>query len=145
MSSLKEAMKNEAVRRTVAVDCCALIEREVDAKGGLTGMAIKTGYKAVKGIKPGFIDKVVYDLLPEFAEALEPIHQEAVAKGQPVDAYFQANAARAADALLAITDRKAERSTNTVAKSGYAKLRGMAKANVESAVPGLAQIITRHA
>ncbi len=81
--SLKDAFANEATRRTIAQECSALIEREVDSKGGLSGMAIKTGYKAVKGIKPGFIDKVVYDLLPEFAAALEPLHEEARAKGQP--------------------------------------------------------------
>ena len=54
------------------------------------------------------------------------------------------NASRVADALLAITDKKAERSTNGVVKSAYGKLRGMAKSNVESAIPGLAKIVSNY-
>jgi hypothetical protein len=144
MSTLKDAISEEAGRKAVAVQCVALIEREVDQKGGLTGVALKTGYKAVKGIKPGFIDRVVYDLLPEFADAVEPIVAEARAKNAPIAAYLDANASRVADALLAITDKKADRSTNGVVKSAYGKLRGMAKSNVETAIPGLAKIVAAH-
>lgn len=135
---------DESGRKAVAAECVALIEREVDQKGGLTGVALKTGYKAVKGIKPGFVDKVVFDLLPEFAIALEPMANEARAKNVPVGQYLDSNASRVADALLAITDKKAERSTNGVVKSAYGKLRGMAKSNVESAIPGLAKIVANY-
>lgn len=144
MPSLKEAIATESTRKSVAAECLSLVEREVDAKGGLTGVALKTGYKAVRGIKPGFLDKVVFDLLPEFADAIEPLVGEARASGKPVEAFLAQNAGRVADALLAITDKKAERSTNGVVKSAYGKLRGMAKSNVEAAVPGLAAIVARH-
>jgi hypothetical protein len=144
MTSLIDSLKDEATMTQAVKDCCALIDGEVEKKSGLSGMAIKAGYKTVKGIKPGFIDKVVRELLPEFAEVLDPIQQEAIQKGQPVAAYFEANASRVADALLAITDRKAERSSNKVVKGAYAKLRGMAKANVEAAVPGLAELTVNH-
>lgn len=144
MPSLKEAIADVAVRQAVATECLALVENEVDAKGGLTGVALKTGYKAVRGIKPGFLDKVVYDLLPEFADAVAPLVGEARASGKPIEAYLASNAGRVADALLAITDKKAERSTNAVVKGAYGKLRGMAKSNVEASVPGLARIIARH-
>ncbi len=144
MPSLLEAIANEATKNAAVKDCIALIDDEVEKRSGLSGMAIKAGYKTVKGIKPGFIERVVHDLLPEFARAIDPIQAEAVQKGQPVEAYFQANASRVADALLAITDQKAERSTNKVVKSAYGKLRGIAKANVESAVPGLAAITEKH-
>lgn len=144
MPSLKEAIADLAIRKNVAAECLSLVEREVDAKGGLTGVALKTGYKAVRGIKPGFLDKVVYDLLPEFADAVEPFVSEARAGGKPIEGHLSSNASRVADALLAITDKKAERSTNSVVKGAYGKLRGMAKSNVESAVPGLARIIALH-
>ena len=75
---------------------------------------------------------------------MEPIVGEARAKGTPVASYIDANATRVADALLAITDRKAERSTNGAVKGAYSKLRGMAKSNVESAIPGLAKIVAAH-
>jgi hypothetical protein len=145
MPSLVDALSNEATKNAAVKDCCALVDDEVERKGGLSGMAIKAGYKTVKGIKPGFIENVVSALLPEFAAALEPLEKEASQKGQPVGAYFQANSSRVADALLAVTDARAERSQNKVVKSAYGKLRGMAKSNVEAAVPGLARLVEKHA
>lgn len=145
MPSLNEVLSDESRRKALAAECMQLIEREVDQKGGLGGVAVKTGFKAVRGIKPGFVEKVVYDLLPEFGAAIEPFAAEARAQGKDVPTHLGANAARVADALLSITDKKAERSTNGVVKSAYGKLRGMAKSNVESAVPGLARIFAQYA
>jgi len=144
MPSLKDILVDEARRKSLAAECMSLIEREVDAKGGLGGVAVKTGFKAVRGIKPGFVEKVVYDLLPEFADAIEPLAAEARGQGKDVPTFFAANAPRVADALLAITDKKAERSSNGVVKSAYGKLRGMAKSNVESAIPGLAKLVASY-
>lgn len=126
-------------------DCVALIDAEVADKGGLTGLAIKAGYRTVQGIKPGFVRNVVTDLLPEFAQALDPLYQEAKAKARGVREYFDANASRVADALLSITDEKAKRSKSGMVKGTYEKLRGSAKKNVESAVPRLGAMIEKHA
>ncbi len=145
MPSLVDALANESTKNAAVKDCVALVDDEVEKKSGLSGMAIKAGYKTVKGIKPGFIENVVNALLPEFAAALDPIEKEAAAKGQRPGAYFAANASRVADALLAVTDARAERSQNKVVKGAYGKLRGIAKSNVESAVPGLAAIVEKHA
>jgi len=144
MPSLKDIIVDETRRKTLAGECMALIEHEVDSKGGLGGIAVKTGFKAVRGIKPGFVEKVVYDLLPEFADAIEPFANEAKSQGKDVVAHISTNAPRVADALLAITDKKAERSSNGVVKSAYGKLRGMAKSNVESAIPGLAKLVKNY-
>lgn len=145
MPSLTDALTDPAKKPAIVADCLVLIDQEVADKGGLSGMAIKAGYAAVKGIKPGFVQNVVDDLVPEFAKALDPIYAEAHAKGASVDAHFTANAGRVADALLAITDGKAQRSKSGVVKGTYDKLRGTAKKNVESAVPRLGKLILKHA
>jgi hypothetical protein len=141
MPSLVDALNDPSKKPTIVEDCLALIDAEVKTKN----LFIKAGYKTVSGIKPGFIRNVVSDLLPEFAGALEPMHQEAVSAGKDVVAHFSSNAGRAADAMLSITDKKAERSTNGVVKKAYGSLRGMAKSNVEAAIPALARLITKHA
>src|SRR5580693_8935920 len=110
MPSLTEALTGETKKSAVIEDCVTLIDAEVADKGGLTGLAIKAGYKTVQGIKPGFVRQVVTDLLPEFAVALEPIYQEARTSGHTVREHFSSNTARVADALLTITDDKAKRS-----------------------------------
>lgn len=145
MATLTELLTSDAKKNAVVDDCCSLIDSEVSDKGGLSGLAIKAGYSAVKGIKPGFVKHVVTDLLPEFARALDPVYTEAKASGKSVSDYFLGNGSRVADALLSITDTKAANSKSGVVKSTYDKLRGTAKKNVEAAVPRLGKLIERHA
>jgi len=145
MPHLAEALTSESRRSLVVDDCLALIDAEVADKGGLTGLAIKAGYKTIQGVKPGFVRQVVGDLLPEFAAALESLYQEAKANGRGVREYFNANANRAADALLTITDDRAKRTKSGMVKGTYEKLRGSAKKNVEAAVPRVAAMIEKHA
>ena len=143
MSTLGEIL--EAKKPEVVDDCLHLIESEVDDKGGLSGFAIKAGYKTIRGVKPGFIKQAVHDLLPEFAKALDPLYQEAKTNNTPVGDLFKSNPSRVADALLAITDAKAERSKSGVVKGTYDKLRGTAKKNVEAAVPRLGSMVQKYA
>jgi hypothetical protein len=142
--SLVEALTDETKKPLIVKDCCALIDEEVKDKGGISGLAIKAGYGAVKGIKPGFVEHAVEDLLPEFAKALDPIYADAKAQNKPVAEFFASNASRVADALLAITDAKAQRAKSGVAKGAYEKLRGSAKKNVEQAVPRLGRLMEKH-
>lgn len=144
MSKLAEVLSSPDKKAQVVEDCLRIIDDEVADKGGLGGMAIKTGYRAVKGVKPGFVEKVVNDLLPEFADAIDPIYEEAKAQGRPVKQHFVDNSDRVADNLLAITDGKAERSKNNLVKKTYGKLRGQAKTHVTAAVPRLGELIQKH-
>ena len=126
-------------------DACRVLDQEVADKGGITGIAIKGAYKLVQGIKPGFIHEIVDALLDDFLGALDPIYQEATSKQRPAGAYVRENASRVADALLAVTDRRAKEAKRQVVRSAYEKLRGMAKKQVEGAAPRLGDLIERHA
>jgi Family of unknown function (DUF6918) len=144
MATLTEVLTSDSKRTIVVDDCLDLIDAEVGAKGGLSGLAIKAAYKAVQGVKPGFVRQVVSDLLPEFASALEPLYQEARSGNRPVGEYFNANSGRVAEALLSITDEKAKRARSGMVKGTYEKLRGSARKNVEAAVPRLAAMVEKH-
>lgn len=145
MAGLSDVLTSEDKRAAVVTDCLELLDREVGDKGGLSGLAIKAGYKAVQGVKPGFVKNVLNDLLPQFAAAVDPIHAEAKAKNASVADHFIAQKTRVADALLAITDRRAERTKFALVKATYDRLRGTAKSNVEAAVPRLGRLIEKHA
>jgi hypothetical protein len=142
--TLTDAIQDSAKKGVIVKDCCALVDEEVSAKGGLSGLAVKAGYKAVKGIKPGFIAEVVDKLLPEFAAAMDPIWEEAKTKGDAVG-HFTASKSRVAEALLAVTDGKAKNAKSAVVRSTYDTLRGSAKKNVEEAVPRLGKLLDKHA
>lgn len=142
--SLSDKLLDASRKSQVINDCCRLIDEEVDSKGGLSGFAVKAGYGAVKGVKPGFVPHVVEKLLPEFAGKLDPIWSEGVEKGKPAD-HLIANKSRVADALLSVTDAKAKSSSNSLVRGTYEKLRGSAKKHVEDAVPRLARLVQKHA
>lgn len=144
MSKLRDVLTDPERKGRVVEDCMGIIDAEVAEKRGFGGLAIKAGYRAVKGVKPGFVKRVVADLLPEFADAVDAIYQEAVDEGSAVASHFAANRSRVADTLLAITDGKAQRSKNRIVRGAYERLRGTAKKNVEAAVPRLGEVIDKH-
>jgi len=139
MSTLVTKLTAPEVRPKVVAACVDLVDREVDGKGGLSGIAIKTGYKVVKALKPGFVTSVVDTLLPEFAEALTPIHdRESGAGPDAFVKYVEGHREEVADALLQVTDARAGRAKNATVKKTYERLRPSAKDNVIAAVPNLA-------
>ena len=140
---LADALREESKKSAIVTDCCTLLDEEVSAKGGLSGIAVKAGYAAVKGIKPGFVKHTVEHLLPEFADKLDPIWEEAAKTASP-SGHLVSNKSRVADALLAVTDARAAKSTKGMVKSTYERLRSSAKKNVEEAVPRLAKLLEKH-
>lgn len=144
MPTLRELAAEGPKRAQVIDDACHVLDLEVADKTGLSGVAIKTGYKLVQGVKPGFVKQVVDDLLDEFLDGLDPIYQEAVSSGKKPGDHLRSNAPRMADALLAITDRKAENARRAAIKGMYLKLRPSAKKHVEAAAPRLADMLDRH-
>lgn len=144
MVSLKELAHEPTKRAEVIQDACRVLDQEVADKSGVSGIAIKTAYKVVQGVKPGFIPEVVDNLLDDFLDALEPMRQQAVASGQRPSRYLRENAGQMADALLAITDRRAERAQRAMIKKTYDRLRPTAKKHVEAAAPRLGDLVDKH-
>jgi hypothetical protein len=139
--NLNDVLNDEAKRASITEDVCRLVDEQVGNQRGISGVAVKAGYKLVQGVKPGFVRNVVEALLPEFAAALEPFREQAVTQGQSVASYFGAHSQEVAEALLAVTDGRAQASKHGSVKGAYGKLRGSARKNVERAVPGLGKII----
>lgn len=142
--NLNDVLNDDAKRAAIIEDVCRLVDDEVGKQKGLSGVAVKAGYKLVQGVKPGFVRRVVETLLPEFAAALEPIRAHALSQGQAVGSYFATHQQEVSEALLAVTDARATSSEHGSVKGAYGKLRGSARKNVESAVPGLGKIIEKY-
>lgn len=144
MASLTEQLSSGDKRQALVNDALKVLDQEVADKTGLTGMAIKGAYKLVQGIRPGFLRQVVEHLLDDFLVALDPVYQEAATKKRPSGVYFVEHKDRVADALLAVTDRRAQNAQSPTLKGAYQKLRSMAKKQVEGAAPRLANLLERH-
>ena len=145
MPSLREQMGTGDKREAVIVDACQVLDQEVADKGGLSGIAIKGAYKIVQGVRPGFVRDTVNNLLDDFLDAVDPIYQEAAQKKTPAGAYLRENTGRVAQALLAVTDKRAARAEGQAIKKTYEKLRPMAQKQVEGACPRLANLLEKHA
>lgn len=143
METLVEVLKDPVRTRAVVADGARMIDAEVASRGGLSGMALKAGYKTVKALKPGIIEEALGMLLPEFAPALDPHFAKGVASGD-VRAYFTAHADAIADALLAVTDGRRQRSKNAVIRRAYDGLRPQAKKHTSEAMPRVAELVKRH-
>lgn len=140
-------LKDAAKRPRIIDDCVKLIDAEVDGKGGLSGLAIKAGYKVVQSVKPGFVRESMDHLLDDFVHRLEPFYTQHLAKnGDPkaFGTFLGSKSTEVADALLGITDDKAKRAKNPGLKSAYDKLRPQAKKHVEEAVPRVGRTLAQH-
>jgi len=145
MASLIELAKDPAKRKAIVDDAARLLDAEVSDKRGFSGKAVKLAFRAVKGVSPGMIPMSIDALLDDFCTQIQPFWEEAQTKGLSARAHFNTQSSAIAGALLAITDARANRSTQRVLKSAYSKLRGQAVKHITEAMPRLADLVERHA
>jgi hypothetical protein len=100
-------------------------------------------YKMLKAFKPGAVPNTVDALFDDFIEALDKFHSDFDGAGS-FGGYLKTRDSEVAEALVQVTDRRAEKTKHNSLRKGYKKLRGSAKRNVQEAVPGLADLIDRY-
>ncbi len=141
---LTDKINSKSARTSLAVDCSQLIDEHVSAKTGISGMALKTAYKVIKGLGSDYIPAAISRLLPETLNALNPIWIEGIQYGDPV-AYLAQHSDRTADIILSTTDARIVNNGGGLVGTSYKQLRKSIKRDVVEAVPGLAKIIEKHA
>ena len=146
MSTLLEKLPLPDKREEIVNECVVLLDSEVKKKKGMSGLAVKAGYKVLKSFKPGAVYEVVNGLLDDFIVALEPYHAKYCDSAtQPTfGTYLTDHSQDVADALVKVTDQRAENSKHKALARGYFKLRPTAVRNVSDGVPGLASILDKH-
>lgn len=145
MATLAEILLTDENRPRLVRDCEQLIDAEVRDKSGVTGLAIKAGFKTVKAVKPGIIPDVIDFLLDDFVGAMEPHYADYVTSGAGEFPTFVVNRGdRIADDLLGITDRRAEKSKHRTLVKAYKKLRPKAQTQVVAAMPRLGTLIASY-
>lgn len=138
--TLASILADPARRARFVREGAAVVEAEVASKGGMTGLALKAGFRAVRGLRPGIVEELLDMLLPHFAPALEPLVAQAVASGD-VPHWFGGHAEELADAMLSVTDARAERSDQALLRSTYRSLRGQARVHTVQAMPSVGRLL----
>lgn len=143
MSELLERINQQ--RPAVIQSCVGLIENEVSSKRGMLSLPLKAGYKVIKGVKPGFVAHCVDFLLDDFCVAMEPYYSDWASKDAAtrggLDRTLSGQPDKVSEALLGVTDGRAQRATNRTLKKLYTKLRPRAKEHVKAALPGLGRTL----
>jgi hypothetical protein len=132
-------------RQQVLDDACRVLDEEVADKSGLGGITVKAAYAVVKGVKPGFIRQAVDHLLDEFLDIMNSFSDEARERQVKPGAVILENRSKVANALLAVTDRRAQNAESGMVRKSYDKLRPAAQRHVEAATPRLAQLLDKYA
>ena len=143
MPTLNDILMKTGVRDRVIRDGVVVIDEEVADRKGISGIAIKGGYAFVKKIKKNFVEDALDGLIDEFVTELDPFYQEHGSRAGFSD-FLVRNTSRVADGLLGVTDRRSQRTSQAALRKTYDKLRPMAKANVEQAVPRLSRMVQKH-
>ena len=145
MATLQEMLTPEVEPHLVA-DCQALIDGEVNGKGGVSGTAMKAAYKVAATFAPGYYTETIKSILPDMLDALEPFWAGFLESGTAeFGDYLAKRGEEAADALLSVTDRMADVSGRAAIVRAYKMVRGSAGRNIEAALPALGALLQTYA
>jgi len=141
--SLYDAIQDPDKRRSVIDDSNDILEAEVRSKGFM----VKTAFKVVKGIKPGFVPMAIDNLLDDFSQQLDPHFNEWDQGGRSgsLENHFTQNGTRIANDLLSVTDERARTAKSNTVKKAYNKLRPAATNHITAAMPRIAGLVLKHA
>jgi len=145
-ATLPEILLAPDIHPKVVADCYDLIEEEVSDKSGIAGTAVKLAYKTVTAFAPGHIRNMVETLLPELAEKLEPYWADFRASGSSeFGDYLVKRSDEVSEALLSVTDARAEASDRPTIVKAYRTVRGGAAKQVEAALPRVGDLVLKYA
>lgn len=146
MTELSAVLLDPANKDAVVADFAAAIDTEARSKKGVSGTVVKGAYLAVAKVGPKVIPNAVTKLLPDAAVALDPFWADyQLNPTGDFGAYLVGRDAEVSDALLAVTDRKAETATQEPLKKAYGAVRGKASGHVIGALPVVGSIVAKYA
>lgn len=137
-------MTDDVQRESVVQDCVKLIEDHISSRGAIRRVTLGAGLAMLKAVKPNALERAAAMLLPDFAEALNPLYQRFRQTGQrDFRQFLLSHGDEATQSLIQASDQRAARIGNAAIKKAYGSLRGSAEAEVRAALPALATLLGR--
>lgn len=145
MKSLRNILLAPEKKDAVIADLARLLEGAVANRGGLTGMALKTGLAMLKSGKPDVLERGATRMLPEFAAQLQPLFERFQKEGGADFAGFlNKNSGETTTVLARTIDKLMSTSQNATAKSLYAKFRSGADKDIAAMVPEVGRLVQKY-
>jgi hypothetical protein len=145
-ATLQEILLTPDTQPQVTADCLTLIKQEVSAKSGVSGTAVKLAYKTVNAFAAGYLKSMVENLLPDMIAKLEPYWADFDASGASgFGDYLAKRGDEVSDALLSVTDARAQTSERPTILKAYRTVRGGAAKHVKAALPAVGALVQKYA
>jgi hypothetical protein len=145
-ATLHEILLTPDTKPQVTADCMTLIQQEVSAKSGISGATVKLAYKTVNAFASGYVQSMVETLLPDMIVKLEPYWADFNASGgSEFGDYLAKRGDEVSEALLSVTDARAEKSSRATVIKAYRSVRGSAAKHVAAALPDVGALVQRYA
>ena len=145
-ATLQEILLAPDTKPQVTADCMTLIQREVSAKSGISGTAVKLAYKTVNAFASGYLHSMVESLLPDMIAKLEPYWADFSASGASgFGDYLVKRGDEVSDALLSVTDQRTAASDRPTIIKAYRSVRGGAAKHVAAALPAVGALVQKYA
>ena len=145
-ATLQEILLTPDTQPQVTADCLTLIKQEVSAKSGISGTAVKLAYKTVNAFASGYLQSMVENLLPDMIAKLEPYWADFNASGASgFGDYLAKRGDEVSDALLSVTDARAQTSERPTILKAYRTVRGGAAKHVKAALPAVGALVQKYA
>jgi hypothetical protein len=145
-ATLEQILLAPDTKPKVISDCYDMIQQEVSGMSGVSGTAVKLAYKTVTAFAPGHVRYMVESLLPGMVGKLEPFWADFTASGgSAFGDYLAKRGEEVAEALLTVTDARAEASGRPTIVKAYRTVRGGASKHVQAALPQVGELILKYA
>ena len=146
MATLQELLLTPENQPHVIDDCLTLIDQEVKGKSGVSGTAVKLAYKTANAFASGYLRGMVELLAPDMIIELEPFWADFTTSGAgDFGDYLVKHGDEVSEALLSVTDRRAQTSTRPTILKAYKTVRGGASKHVTAALPALGVLVQKYA
>jgi hypothetical protein len=146
MATLQEILLTPENQPHVIDDSVTLIHEEVSGKSGVSGAAVKLAYKTASTFASGYLRSMVELLVPDMIVKLEPYWADFSASGAgDFGDYLVKHGDEVSEALLSVTDARAEGSTRPTILKAYRAVRGGASKHVTAALPALGALVQKYA
>ena len=145
-ATLQEILLAPDTEPKVIADVYQLIEQQISDKSGVSGAAVKLGYKTVTSFAPGYFHATVKDMLPKIVDKLEPYWADFNASGgSEFGDYLAKRGDEVSEELLSVTDGMAAVSQRPTIIKAYRALRGGAAKHIQAALPQVGDLVLKHA
>lgn len=144
MTELSTIVTTRLNEDELAEACGHIMDAWLASLRGVRGFTIRSSVAAARRSRPDLEQRAAARVLPEMLDALDPMYARwTQEEAHNFAKYLVRHEAEAMDALLALADRRIEKSSNRIALSIYDRLRPSAADDMRVILPILGALVDR--